>query len=69
MAEPKGPTSIYGDGWALCPPWLEAIRCRECGRDATAQRHSPMALTGCCYEHVPPAPGGLRCPQTCFSNN
>ena len=38
--------SIGSDGWALCPPLLEAIHCRECGRDATAQRHSPMALTG-----------------------
>jgi len=48
---------------------LEAIHCRECGRDATAQRHSPMALAGCCYEHVPPAPGELVCPATCFSQN
>jgi len=59
MAESKGPVNIGSDGWALCPPLLESIHCKECGRDATAQRHSPMALTGCCYEHVPPAPGEL----------
>jgi hypothetical protein len=28
-----------------------------------------MALTGCCYDHVPPAPGDLTCPATCFSQN
>lgn len=69
MSEPKGPVYIGSDGWALCPPMLEAIHCRECGRDATAQRHSPMALTGCCYEHVPPGKGELSCPTTCFSLN
>jgi hypothetical protein len=48
---------------------LEAIHCRECGRDANAQRHSPMALTNCCYDHVPAAPTTLACPTTCFSLN
>ena len=67
MADSPGPVSIGSDGWALCPPLLEAIHCRECGRDASAQRHSPMALTGCCYEHVPAAPGDLVCPATCFA--
>jgi hypothetical protein len=43
--------------------------CRQCGRPATAQRHSPMAIAGCCYEHVPAAPGDLSCPATCFSPN
>src|SRR5260370_14598592 len=62
MADPKGPVYIGSDGWALCPPLLESIHCRECGADATAQRHSPMALTSCCYEHVPAAPGELSCP-------
>jgi len=28
-----------------------------------------MALTSCCYEHVPAAPGELSCPATCFSQN
>ena len=71
MADPTGPVSIGSDGWALCPPLLESIHCRECGRDATAQRHSPMALAGCCYEHVPQpqGPGELACPVTCFSLN
>jgi hypothetical protein len=70
MAEPSDESVIIGgDGWALCPPRLEAIHCRECGRDATAQQHSPMALTSCCYEHVPAAPGELACPATCFSLN
>jgi hypothetical protein len=48
---------------------LESIHCRECGRDANAQRHSPMALTGCCIEHVPTGAGELTCPATCFSQN
>ncbi len=70
MAEPSDESVIIGsDGWALCPPRLESIHCRECGRDATAQQHSPMALTSCCYEHVPAAPGELACPATCFSLN
>ena len=71
MAEPSDESSVIigSDGWALCPPRLEAIHCRECGRDATAQQHSPMALTSCCYEHVPAAPGDLACPATCFSLN
>jgi hypothetical protein len=69
MAEPTGPVSIGSDGWALCPPLLETIHCRECGRDATAQRHSPMALAGCCYEHVPTGDRELSCPTTCFSLN
>jgi len=69
MADPGEPVSIGSDGWALCPPQLESIHCRECGRPSTAQRHSPMALTSCCYEHVPAAPGELACPATCFSHN
>jgi hypothetical protein len=70
MAEFEGHLSVGGDdGWALCPPRLEAIRCRECGRQTKAQRHSPMALAGCCYEHVPPGPRELSCPRTCFSEN
>ena len=69
MAEPMEPVSIGSDGWALCPPQLESIHCRECGRPTSAQRHSPMALANCCYEHVPAAPGELACPATCFSQN
>ena len=64
-----GPVQQGGDGWALCPPVIEAVHCRECGRNAAAHPHSPMALAGCCYEHVPPAPGDLVCPTTCFSDN
>lgn len=69
MADSRKPVSIGSDGLALCPPVLESISCRECGQRARAQRHSPMALTGCCYEHVPAAPGKLSCPATCFSHN
>jgi len=69
MADSPEPVSIGSDGWALCPPMLESIQCKECGRTANAQRHSPMALTNCCYEHVPSGRGELACPATCFSQN
>lgn len=73
MAEMDDPRDVAhevgGDGLALCPPVVEPVRCRECGRNATAHPHSPMALAHCCYEHVPEPPGDLRCPATCFSHN
>ncbi len=64
-----GPMAVGSDGLALCPPVLEPVRCRECGRQAAAHPHSPMALARYCYEHVPEAPGDLRCPATCFSTS
>ena len=67
--ETGGPQAVGSDGGSLCPPNLEPVRCRECGRNASAHPHSPMGLTGYCYEHVPVAPGDLRCPLTCFSEN
>lgn len=69
MAEFVGPTMVGGDGLALCPPVLELVECRECGQRSPAHPHSPMGLAGCCYEHVPEAPGDLHCPTTCFSDN
>ncbi len=67
--DPTGPTTLGGDGLALCPPVLEPLRCHECGRNVSAHPHSPMGLTSSCYDHVPEAPGDLRCPATCFSEN
>ena len=69
MAEMDREEAIWGDGVALCPPVLESLHCRECGRSAQAHPHSPMALASCCFEHVPHPPTELRCPNTCFSEN
>ena len=69
MAGMDGPQTFGNDGGALCPPTVEAVHCKECGRDAAAHPHSPMAIAGYCYEHVPEAPGDLSCPATCFSPN